>query len=102
MSFSFSVPAGPAETFADRASKAKADLEAASESNDYALTQVASDTADAAVKAAIELAQCLGVRGTASATISGHHSSDGIGQCSATVGVTYTPAPATDLVTDES
>ncbi|MGN6609989.1 MAG: hypothetical protein ACTHMS_23635 [Jatrophihabitans sp.] len=92
MSFSFAVPSGPASEFADRAAKAKADLEAASAANDYALTQLASDTADAAIKAATEAVAALG-DGIAAASIGGHHSTDGVTGSSISVNVTVTPAP---------
>lgn len=93
MSFSFSVPDGPASEFADRAAKAKADLEALNEANDYTLTQLASSTADAAIKAATDLVAALGDgTGTASASIGGHHATDDVSTSSASVSVGYTPA----------
>lgn len=100
MSFSFSVPVGPAAEFGDRADKAKADMQTASENNDYQLTQLASDTAEAAIKASVALVDSLGVGndGTASGTISGHHADNGVSASSASVSVTFTPAPAAPAI----
>lgn len=93
MSFSFSVPGGPASAFADNAAAAKAALEATNAANDYALTQLASSTADAAIKAASDLVAALDDgTGTASASISGHHATDDTSASSASVSVSVTPA----------
>jgi hypothetical protein len=97
MSFSFPVPNGPAAEFAERAAQAKAAVETASENNDYALTQIASSTADAAIKAAAELVAALAGdgSGTAGGNIAGHHSTDATQGSSASVSVSYTPTPPT-------
>jgi len=91
MSFSFSVPGGPAAEFADRAAQAKSALEAQSQANDYMLTQLASETADTAIKAAVELVAALG-EGDAFGSISGHHATDDTSASSVSVSVTVTPA----------
>lgn len=96
MSFNFSVSAGPAAEFTQRATAAKAALEAQYEANDYALTQIASATADAAVKAAAELVAYLAgdSAGTAGvASIAGHHPTPDSSQtASVSISVQFTPA----------
>jgi hypothetical protein len=96
MSFSFSVATGSAADFADRAAQAKAALETSSEGNDYALTQLASTTADLAIKAASDVVSALAgddPGATASASISGHHADDHSAR-TVSVSVNVTPAPA--------
>lgn len=101
MSFSFSVPAGPASDFAAAAAAAKSQLQSTSEGNDYMLTQYASDTCDAAIKAASDLVNALGDgSGTASGSIAGHHANDGVSACTASASVSVTPAPKVEASTD--
>lgn len=103
MSFSFSVPTGPVSSFNDRAVAAKAALEATNEANDYMLTQLASDTADAAIKAATDLVDMLDPNGIAnSASIAGHHSDDGVSASSVSVSVSVSPTPATVVAPTEA
>lgn len=93
MSFTLTVPAGPAADFAARAAAAKVALEAQNESNDYMLTQLASLTADAAIKAAAELVAALTSDGAgASGSITGHHATDDKTASTVSVSVQVMPA----------
>jgi hypothetical protein len=95
MSWSFSVPAGPSGEFTDRANQAKATLEAASENNDYGLTQLASGQADEAIKAAqaVITSGVLG-DGNVSASLAGHHATDDKSASSISIALSCTPVPS--------
>jgi hypothetical protein len=93
MSFSFSVPAGPASEFAERADTARAAVD-----ND----QTGSTTCIAAVEAAKAIVETLG-DGHVGASISGHHPTDGTYAFpSASVSVTYSDAPVEVPIAEEA
>lgn len=73
MSFSFSVPAGPASKFEAAAVKAKDAYTESMAGNDYMLTQLASGLVDEAIEVAVDIVKHGNLGdGNVTASLSGH------------------------------